>query len=331
MRAPTSHDVARLAGVSQPTVSRALRGDARVTDATRRRIEDAAAQLGYIASRRGRSLSTRRTGQVAVVVEELANSFYMEAIGEIHRALDGIGMRLVVFTDEAASLERLLDGSFDGAILTTTSLGSALPHRLAERGLPIVLFNRTVDSAPADSCVSANADGAGMAAQLLLEQGHSRVGALLGPADTSTSRERERGLRDVLAAGGRPLDEALVRRGPYAHRAGIEGLRSLWAAKRRPTAVFCANDVIAIGALNEAARLGVRVPGELTIVGFDDIAMAAWDVFELTTVRQDLGRMATTTAELLLDRIDVPSLAARERVVPTSLVLRASHGPRRAG
>jgi LacI family transcriptional regulator len=324
----TSHDVARLAGVSQPTVSRALRDDPVVSLATRRRVRDAAESLGYVPSQRGRSLSTRATGQVAVVVSDLGNTFYMEAIRHLHAALDEAGTRVVVLTDppdRPPPPERLLDGSVDGVILTTALLGATLPAELCARGLPVVLFNRSVDDAPVDRCVSTNERGAGDVAEELVRLGHESIGAIFGPPETSTGRDRERGFRTALAHAGTPLADARVFHGPFSYATGEEGLRELWAGDR-PSAVFCGNDVIALGALNAARELGIDVPGELTIIGFDDIAMAAWPVYELSTVRQDLPAMARVTVELLRERIADPELPVRTREVETQLVLRGSHG-----
>jgi len=323
----TSHDVARLAGVSQPTVSRALRDDPCVAEATRRRVAEAAAQLGYVPSRRGRSLSTRRTGQIAVVVEDLGNAFYLEAIEHLHAELDRAGQRMVVLTDppeQEPALERLLDGSIDGAILTTALLDSPAPRELAARGLPLVLLNRTVDDPAMDACASANADGARAAAAWLVELGHTAIGAVFGPPETSTGRDREAGFLAGLAAHGLTLPEARVRRGPFKHATGYAALGELLEAGA-PSALFCGNDVIAIGALNRARALGVAVPEQLTVIGFDDIAMADWEAFRLTTVRQDLPALARAAVRLLLERIGDRDLPGRRVTVPTRLVERGSH------
>lgn len=332
MRRPTSHDVARLAGVTQPTVSRALRDDPRVSEETRRRVREAAAQLSYVPSRRGQSLSTQTTGQVALVVGDLGNPFYMEAVEHLHAAFGEHGRQVVVLTeppDRPMRADALLDGSVDGAILTTTTLGSRLPGDLAARGLPVALFNRALDGETegVDVCASDNATAARAVAAEIAGLGHTRVAAILGPAETSTGRDRGAGFRAGLAAAGLSLPAARERRGAFAYDTGHEHLRSLWSARERPTALFCANDVIALGALSAAHALGIAVPGELTVIGFDDIQMAGWDVFGLTTVRQDLRAMARLTAELLLDRIADPQRPARRRTVPTAIVHRGSHGP----
>lgn len=330
MRRSTSHDVAELAGVSQPTVSRALRGDPRVAPETVRRVREAAEALAYVPSRRGRSLSTRATGQVAVVVSDLANPFYSEAILHLQAALEAADLLVVVHTDlpdRPITVERLLDGSVDGAILTTTLADSPLPGALADRGLPVVQFNRMGADEAADACVSDNAGGAAAVAALLADLGHARVGAVLGPEDASTGRDREAGFRAALADRGIALTDERMRRGPFSTASGHDGLIALMGEAGPPTAVFCANDVVAAGALNAAHALGVAVPQRLTIVGFDDIAMAAWDVFRLTTVRQDLAAMSTAAVRLLRARMAEPARPPQAVTVPVRLVLRASHGP----
>jgi LacI family transcriptional regulator len=318
----TSHDVAALAGVSQPTVSRALRGDPRVAPATRARVQAAAAQLGYVPSERGRSLSTRRTSRVGVVVEDLSNPFYLELLDELHRELDARAVRMVVLTD-AERAEPLLDGSLDGAVLTTTLLDATLPFALQRRGFPFVLLNREPAGIEADACVADNEAGAHRIGAELAALGHRRIAALLGPANTSTGRAREAGFRRALAEAGVELPDARVRRGPFSFASGHRGLSEL--AGERPTAVFCANDVVALGALNAARGLGLGVPEQLSVVGFDDIAMAAWELFRLTTARQDVRAMCRTAARLLLARIEEPERPPERVVLPAALVPRGTH------
>jgi LacI family transcriptional regulator len=336
-RRPTSHDVARLAGVSQPTVSRALRDDPRVAPETRARVRAAAAKLGYVPSRRGRSLSTRVTGQIAVVVGDLGNPFYMEAIECLYAAIEELDRLMIVLADRPSrpvEIEHLLDGSNDGAILTTTLLSSELPRELSRRGLPFVLLNRVVDQPKVNACVSENEAGARAMIEELIALGHRDIGAILGPGDTSTSRDREAGMRAALEAAGLELDEERVFRGSqFSYEVGYEGLQRLLEPDDGPvpTAIFCANDVIAIGALNAARACGVAVPEDLTIVGFDDIAMASWDVFSLTTVRQDLPEMARRATRLLDELIADPGARPQRITVPSRLVMRGSHGPPRSG
>jgi LacI family transcriptional regulator len=331
VRPATSHDVARAAGVSQPTVSRALRGDPRLSDETRKRVLEAAEALRYVPSQRGRSLATRSAGQIGIVVTDLGNPFYLQVLDELHRALRDTELGMLVLTpdrDGGVPLERLVDGSLDGAILTTTVLSSTLPAELSQRGFPFVLLNREVDDAPADVCVVDNHRGAGLAARELIDLGHTRIAALFGPATTSTGRDREAGFREMLADSGIPLPDSRWRRAPFdwsaGHAAAVELLES------EPTALFCANDIVALGAFNALHGRGVRIPEDVSLIGFDDVLLASWEVFELTTVSQDIPGLVSAATDLLLTRIAAVGgepPAPRRVVLEPRLVRRRTHGP----
>lgn len=339
MRVPahttTSHDVAKLAGVSQPTVSRALRDDPRLSEETRRRVQTAAGALGYVPSRRGRSLATQSAGQIGVVVTDLGNSFYLEVLEEVHGALGGTELRMLVLTpgpDDAVSLEQLVDGSLDGAILTTTLLDSTLPYELARRGFPFVMLNREIDELAGDSCVVDNREGARLVASELLALGHHDIAAIFGPANTSTGRDREAGFREVLSGAGIHLRADRLRRCAFDFEAGRAAtLGLLDAGRQRPTAIFCANDIIALGAFNAVRASGMLIPEDVTLIGFDDVRLAGWEVFELTTVRQDVPRLVRTATNLLLSRLSEPAEAGPPRriVLQPTLVRRRTHGPPR--
>ncbi|MGI9147080.1 MAG: LacI family DNA-binding transcriptional regulator [Chloroflexota bacterium] len=327
----TSHDVARLAGVSQPTVSRALRGDQPVSEATRQRVARAAEALGYVPSEVGRSLSTRATRQIAMGAD-LENPLYPGLVAPIHDALMDLGYRMVVLAergDEASTYERLLDRSVDGAILTTSLLRSSLPYRLHQRGLPFVQLNRVSDLVDADSVTADNWAGANAVAHLLLDFGHRKIGAIFGPAETSTARDREAGFREVLEDGGVALPARRVYRGSaFSYADGNEGFTQLLRRRDHPTAVVCANDIVAVGALNAAVELGIRVPQDLTVIGFDDLDVAAWPCFRLTTVRIDLHAMARRAAELLVKRLGGDESGPVHERFPAELVLRHTHASR---
>jgi LacI family transcriptional regulator len=327
---PTSHDVARLAGVSQPTVSRALRNDPRLSEETRLRVRAAAEQLHYVASQLGRSLSTRVAGQVGIVVGDLRNPFYLEVLDTLHEALRAADVRMLVLTpdaDDRVALERLVDGSLDGVILTTTHLLSPLPGELAGRAFPFVLLNREVDDAPGDVCVVDNVAGAELVARELLALGHRSIAAVFGPQSTSTGRDRERGFRAVLSEAGVGLAPQRWRRTPFDFDAGRRLTLELLAS--RPTALFCANDILALGAHDAIRSRGLRIPDDITLIGFDDVLLARWQAFQLTTVSQDVSKMVQVCTELLLSRIAAGRNAApgpRRVVLPARLVRRATHG-----
>jgi len=326
----TSHDVARLAGVSQATVSRALRGDPLVAEATKAKVRKAADALGYVPSAAGRSLVTRRSKRIGVVITDLANPFYPHLVSPLHEEMERHGYRMVVFAEHSEgdiAAEQLLDGSIDGVVLLTSTTDSTLPAELDRRRLPFAFLNREGLAKAGDAAVVDNLQGGRTAAELLVELGHRRIAAVFGPENTSTGRDREAGFRQALSEAGVGLARSAVRHGPFEFETGYRGLTEILTASPRPTALFCGNDVIAIGALNAALRAGISVPDELTVVGFDDIPMASWEAFRLTTIGHDVALMAATAARLLIERIEGGAKApgARREIVPTRLVERATH------
>lgn len=327
-RAATSIDVARRAGVSQATVSRALRDLPSITPETKERVHRAARELDYIPRAAGRSLSTRTSHRVALVTEAITNPFYAELVEPMRRELAHHGYRTVLLTDDSDDVltaDALTDGSYDGAVITTAARRSRLAGDLRARGLPHVFANRVVDDEGARACTFANSDGARQLAGMLADAGHSRIALLTGPARYSTSHEREGGLRDELRARFLRVPDADVVRIDYTADAGRSAARALLQRTRPPTAIVCGNDVVAIGALNAARDLGLNVPRDVTVVGFDDIPAAAWDVVDLTTVHCDLDELARESIVLLRDSIAGDHSPARS-TVGVRLVLRATHG-----
>jgi LacI family transcriptional regulator, galactose operon repressor len=329
---PTSWTVARAAGVSQSTVSRALRGDPRVREETRQRVDQAARRLGYVPNSLASSLVSRSTRTVAVIVSDLTNPFFPSLLTPVYDELQLMGYRVVLLTERTdiptgqETLQRLLDRSIDGVLVTTATLGSRFALELQRRGLPMVLLNRYIDGLDVDRVISDNHGGAVTGGRHLVELGHRRIATICGPANTSTSRDRRAGLAEALADAGLRLDPALVREGTYSHQSGYQHTRELLRLPDPPTAIVCGNDVVAFGALDAALSLAVRVPHDVSILGFDDIPMAAWEVFQLSTLRQPIGDMARAAARMLAERIEHPGEIGpgREQVFATSLVRRAT-------
>lgn len=324
----TSHDVARLAGVSQPTVSRALRGDTRVAEATRRRVREAAAQLGYVASELGRNLSTRSTRQVAMVAD-LRNPLYPQLVVPLHDRFAEHGYRMVLFAergDNRRSYEQLLNRSVDGAVLTTTLIGSSLSAALRERRTPFLELNRLSGHPGVHGVAADNAAGAAAITRLVVEHGHRRIGVVLGDSETSTSRDREAGVRTTLADAGLALPPTRVARFGFGYEDGEHGMDKVMSGRTPPTAVICASDSLAVGALNAARRRGLRVPDDVSVVGFDDLAIASWPAFDLTTVRVDFAAMAVAAVDDLVEQMrDGPRDDGRIQIFPTTVVPRATH------
>jgi LacI family transcriptional regulator len=313
-------------------VSRALRGDPRVREGTRRRVEQAALRLGYVPNSLASSLVSRSTRTVAVIVSDLTNPFFPSLLTPIYDELQVMGYRVVLLTERTdiptgqETLRRLLDRSLDGVLVTTATLGSTFAGELQGRGLPMVLLNRYIDGLDVDRVVSDNHGGALSGGRHLLGLGHRRIAVVRGPANTSTSRDRTAGFLDALRGEGLQHDPALLREGTYSHQSGYQHTRELLRLPEPPTAIFCGNDVVAFGALDAALSLGVRVPEDLSILGFDDIPMASWEVFQLSTLRQPIGDMARAAVRMLAERIEHTAEIGpgREQVFATSLVRRAT-------
>jgi LacI family transcriptional regulator len=298
-----------------------------VSEATRARVQRAAEALSYIPSESGRTLSTRATRRVGVVAAELTNPFYPELVEPLRAELELAGYRTVLIPDRPEApidIDRLADGSLDGVVVTTATLGSALPHRLALRGMPFVLLNREVDGVDADVCVADNVAGAAAIADLVARN-HRVVAAILGPLETSTGRDREAGLRLGLSEHGVALSAKYTRRGAFSYATGHAAALELLALRPRPTVICCGNDVIALGALNAVAAFGFVAGRDVAVTGFDDIAPAAWELFRLTTVRCDLARMARQGVALLAARIRDPELPTQRVLISPELVVRDTH------
>jgi LacI family transcriptional regulator len=329
----TSRDIAREAGVSQSTVSRALRRDPRVAEETQKRVAEVARRLGYVANRAAQSLKTARNRTIGVVLADLRNPYFLELVDGLHDELHMADYRTFLVTDRldngnGADLVELLGGSVDGVIFASARSSDAAPMGLADHGLPVVLINREVEAHPFDRVLSDYATGGALAARHLVELGHRRIGLITGPSHMAVFRDREASFRRVLDELGAPFDDALRREGLYTHQVGNQWCADLLRQPDPPTAIFCADDVVAFGALDAARQLGVRVPEDLSIIGYDDIDMASWELFGLTTIRQPMPEMARDAARLLLQRINGQGLSPepQHRVYPASLVRRASTG-----
>jgi LacI family transcriptional regulator len=246
----------------------------------------------------------------------------------LHTESAHAGYRTVILTERThAPLERrvadLVNGAaVDGLVYVSATLGMPLPGNGAGR-IPVVLVNRYLDGDTADTVVSDNSAGGRAVAEAMLDLGHRRIALISGPENATTSRDRERGFRDGLEARGVDLDEALRRVGQFSHHSGYQWGLDLLTSRPRPTAIFAVNDLIAFGALDAARRMGIRVPDELSVVGFDDIEMAGWEAFNLTTVKQPLAKLGREAVALLLDRIAAAGDSApRRRTFPVDLVRR---------
>jgi LacI family transcriptional regulator len=328
-RALTSHEVAALAGVSQATVSRVLRNDRRVSAATRERVLRVLAETKYEPNAAARAIKGGRTGSIGVVVARLSYQLYpamLEAIGDQLARLD---RRMIVWDAEHGgdqpAVRALRQGIVDGVILTAATAESRFLKEVHSPEAPVVLINRTVDSCPADQVSSDNTDGGKRVAEYLVRCGRRRIALIGGIPRASTIRERESGFRGALARAGVELLPHYYRRSEtFSHASGREAAIRLLELGTPPDSIFCVNDVLAVGAIDGARHLGLRVPGDVWVVGYDDIELASWDSYDLTTVRQPMDEMVACGIERLLERIREPGRPAERRCFPNDLVIRSS-------
>lgn len=311
--------VAARAGVSGQTVSRVVNDSPRVDPVTRERVEKAMAELGYRPHRAARALRTGRSQTIGLVVTTLAtvgNSRMLQATAEA-AAERGYALTLVTAGDSVAdAFERLAEQEVDGAIVLNEA-SALVPAAERPAGLRLVVVDAP---GAADLAVvhSDHAGGAAAATAHLLGLGHTTVHHLAGPADSFAAAERERGWRDALVAAG--IDPPAVVRGDWSAEAGFVAGDALHTA----SAVFCANDQMALGLLRALAEAGRRVPEDVSVVGFDDVPDAANYRPPLTTIRQDFTALAHRAVSLLVAEIEGAPGAAASAVVPTLLVYRAS-------
>lgn len=325
----TSRDVARLAGVSQPTVSRALRDDSRVSGDTKKRVREAAQLLGYVPSEAGRALSSGRTRRIGLLVTDLDNQFYSHILAPVHRELERLGYQLMLHTETADNesvAERLVANGLDGVLLATSTVDSVVPLRLRDRGMPFLYFNRLGSVGGADATVVDPERGYQQAVDRIAELGHTRIGAVLGPRNTSTAQVREAALRGALVTRGLQLADSRIRRAPYGTPEGEAAAAELLSDAEPPTVLFCGNDVIAYGALNAARRAGLSVPGDVSIIGFDDLPEASWPIVDLATIGYDITGMARAAADLIVRRIEEPGAEQSELSFASEFVERSTVG-----
>lgn len=330
-QAPTVEDVARAAGVSTATVSRALNQPESVRPALRERVMRAVDRLGYVAHAGARALSLRRSGTVGAVVPTIDNAIFANGLQAFQRRMAAAGLHVLLAVSdydpdqEAAQAMALVARGVDGLALTGVAQRPELLARLAQRGLPWV--HTGAYPAPAGSaCVGfRNREAVMRAVRYLLDLGHRRIAMLAGiTADNDRAAERVAGVREALAAAGLGLPPRALVEARYALQPAREGLRHLLAVEPAPTAIVCGNDVLAFGALLECQALGIEVPQALSIVGFDDLEMARQWRPALTTVHVPTERMWTLAAEYLLGRLDGAVSEPVQREIEVELVVRGS-------
>lgn len=326
----TIKDVAETAGVSFKTVSRVMNGEAGVREVTRTKVQDAAKALNFSINTSARNLRRKGSNLIALIISNPSRS-YIENI-QIG-AMDWCsrnGFHLVV-EDVSANPHGLADllerGAMAGVILIPPmSDDPDIQKHLRDNKIPYV---RIAPETASDAAPSVRIDDRSAAREMtakLITLGHHRIGLITGPSEFGVSRNRMAGYKDALEEAGHSVDEALIREGAFSYESGQRCTSDLLNLPVPPTAIFASNDDMAAGAIAETYRRGIAVPAAITIVGYDDVAVASVISPPLTTVRQPLKDMAAQAAALLLARIREPQSPAEHKVLPHSLIMRASHG-----
>ncbi len=326
----TIKDVAREAGFSVATVSRVLNNSGPIREETRRRVEEVADRLHYTPNVAARSLITRKTLTIGVLLPDLYGEFFSEVIRGIDRAARTGGYHLLVSgshndREEIEAAVQAMHGRVDGLIVMSPGLEPRAIVAGLPRRLPVVLLNCDVEETGFDAVNVDNYGGAREMVRHLLGLGHRRVAILGGARDNSDARERLRGYRDAIAEADADISVKLQIEGDFTESSGHRSARQLLGLDPRPTAVFAANDSMAIGALSAFREAGVEVPGEMAVAGFDDIPIARYVSPPLSSVHVPIRGLGVRAVERLLE-----SMADGEEktveVLPTRLVVRESCG-----
>ncbi len=333
--AATIKDVALKVGVAPSTVSRALSNAANVKAETRHRILQAARELNYQPNALARSLRSRQSKTFGVMVPDITNPFFAELVKGIEASARQNGYNVILCNSEndrqreLAYLSLMREKQVDGLIFTTAGdLAGEVNTFREDSQTPVVLLDREVDGLEADTVISDGFQGAVEAVRYLLSQGHTELGCLRGPSDLTTSNHRYLGFVRTLTDAGRPVKPEWVVPCDFTLESGYEAGKKIAQLANRPTAVFAVNDLAAIGLIQSLEEAGIKVPDDISVVGFDDVPLSRLVRPRLTTVAQPIGEMGATAVKLLLQIIKRRRKQVKKVVLNTRLVIRESVRPR---
>lgn len=325
----TSIDVARLAGVSQSAVSRAFTPGASISPRTVEKVRKAAEALGYRPNPIARAMITGKSRIIGLVLSYLENQFYPVALEIFSRALQERGYHILVFLAENSServprvVQELVDYRVEGIVTASVEMSDELTSLCEASGIPVVMFNRSQDDPRLSAVTTDNVAGGRAVANFLLAGGHRRIAHIAGWQQTSTGRDRAQGFTEALRAQGQ--EPAAVVDGMYDRATASEAARHLFGGGAdRPDAVFVGNDHMALAVMDVLRfELGLSVPEDVSVVGYDDVPLASWLTYDLTTVRQPVNRMVRAAVDLLLSRIEGDT-EPRRIAIPGELMQRRS-------
>lgn len=318
-----------MAGVSQSAVSRVFTPGASASPKTAEKVRRAAAALGYRPNILARSLITGKSRIIGLVVAYLNNQFYPEALEKLSKALQDKGYHVLVFmaanNDENLGrvLDEILDYQVDGIVAASVALSSDFATRCSQAGVPVVLFNRSQRDDRLSTVTSDNRAGGRKVAEFLVAGGHQRIGYIAGWSGASTQLDREAGFVERLDELGAALAVRTV--GAFDEDRARAATREMFDRPDRPDAVFVANDHMAFLAMDVIrSELGLRVPQDVSVVGYDDVPLASWPAYDLTTVRQSANRMVAETVRTLFEQIENDTTPPQRVEIDGPLIVRGS-------
>jgi LacI family transcriptional regulator len=325
----TSIEVARRAGVSQSAVSRVFTPGASVSRKTSEKVRKVATELGYRPNVLARSLITGRSRIIGMVVAYFENQFYPDALEKLSNALQREGYHVLIFMASQTAgnidkvLEEIIDYQVDALVMASVALSSELAERCDAAGIPVVLFNRSQDDVRLSAVTSDNIAGGRKLAEFLIAGGHTKIGHIAGWEGASTQRDRELGFLEGLNSSGMQLFDRTL--GNFHFEQAQQAARQMFGKATRPDAVFVANDHMAFAVMDVVrTEFGLRIPEDVSIVGYDDVPIASWSSYDLTTVRQRSNNMVDETVNALLARIEDSNTEPKQITVDGPLIARGS-------
>lgn len=326
----TIKDIARLARVSHTTVSRALNDSPLINPETKRRILELAERLNYVPNYSAKSLVLDKSYTIGVFasrhIESMPTSFVYEVMEGIGSA---VGDEYTLVYKKLGSAKSAEDAArnrkYDGILFISVDNSDVkLAVRLEILGIPLVVLNSDLKGQDIYSVYTDEYGGAYKAVSHLVETGHNRIGMILGPDEFTSTSERYRGYVDALRSFDLPVKDIYMERGSFTPESGYAAMEKLISLPDRPTAVFVSNDLMAVGALKACSSYGLSVPGDISVVGFDDMDFSKYLIPSLTTVKKPRSLMGAKGAEMLLELMNKNEPATRSAVIETSLVIRES-------
>ncbi|MFZ6029202.1 MAG: LacI family DNA-binding transcriptional regulator [Chloroflexota bacterium] len=329
---PTIRDVAKLAGVAPITASRVINNSGYASEGVRRRVRQAAEQLGYTPNALARSLRSKQTHTLALVLSDITNPFWTTVARGVEDVASEAGFNVILCnTDESEAkqtgyLQALIQKQVDGVLLVPASSDSRSIEYLQNQRVPLVLLDRSLPRVKADVVRGDSEEGAYQLVNLLVSLGHREIATLGGPAGISSADERVAGYRRALLEAGLNVDESLIHRGEFTLAGGYEMMQALLAARpdRLPTAVFAGNNFIAVGALKAVREAGFSVPEDISMACFDDLPVYLIVEPFWTVAAQPAYELGQRAARRLIERLSEPAEEPREIVLPVSIIERKS-------